>query len=153
MIKIYRFTTVCLLLLSAALFINLHSDIYVPENKPFFEFPTKYKDWRMVSESVFSQEILNVLKPTAYMFREYVSDSGVPVYLYIGYHGGGNGSGEIHSPKHCLPGGGWFKSFEQEIVFDTGNKKINVVKACYSMGEEKRYVFLLLPGKGKIADE
>ena len=137
MIKKERFIIVYLLIIITGSYINLHSDIAVPINRPFSEFPISNRGWQMLSQSVFSEEELNILKPTDYLYRDYLDPNGSHVQLYIGYHGGGENSGGIHSPKHCLPGSGWYKVLEKELGIDAGDKKVNLVKAVYQKGEEK----------------
>lgn len=154
MIKTSRFIAVYFLIMLTALFLNLHHDISVPTNKPFNEFPVNIKEWRMVSQSLFTERILNVLKPTDYMNRQYAGIDGIPVNLYIGYHGGGKNSGAIHSPKHCLPGGGWYKASEKKASVDIGDRKINLVAAVYQKGERKDLFLYWYQVKGKtLSDE
>lgn len=99
MIKNTRFIIAYLLITVTGLYINLHSDITVPMNKSFSEFPLDYKGWQMVSETKFDEDVLNKLKPSDYILRKYIGSERLPVYLYIGYHSGGKDSGEIHSRK------------------------------------------------------
>ena len=150
MIKQTRFFTVYILIIITGLYINLHSDITVPLNKSFREFPLHNKGWSMVSESIFTEDVLKKLRPTDYMLRKYIGPENLPVYLYIGYHSGGEDSGEIHSPKNCLPGSGWYKLKEDEISIDSGTKKIKVIKALYQKGEEKELFLYWFNVRGKI---
>src|SRR3972149_6331040 len=62
---------------------------------------------------------------------------GEVVELYVGYHNGGRESGEIHSPKQCLPGGGWFKLKEDETSVSSGGRDIRFVKAVYQKGDAR----------------
>ena len=137
MIKFSRFIIVFILLGAAGLYVNFHADITVPMNRSFTEFPTAVGQWRMVSQDEFSENILEVLRPTDYLSRTYVGGDGRKVELYIGYHGGGKSGGEIHSPKHCLPGSGWYEASSSRSEMDVGSGKINLVRAVYQKGEEK----------------
>lgn len=132
-----RFILVYALFSASALFIVLHRDTYVPTNRPFSEFPEKVQSWQMSKLNRFSDNILAVLKPTDYLFREYKDTSGKDVSLYIGYHGGGKKSGEIHSPKHCLPGSGWYEVSTGRSALSIPGGTINLVKAIYQKGENK----------------
>ena len=109
MISLFRFIVVYALLGSAALVIAFHRDIEVPINRPFSEFPRMFQSWHMTNQIEFDADILSKLKPTDYLYRQYIDSSGKAVDLYIGYHGGGKDVGEIHSPKNCLPGSGWYE--------------------------------------------
>ncbi len=136
MIGKWRFIIVYILLALVGLYINLHADVTVPTNKPFSEFPVQAGSWRMTGQSEFSADVLNVLKPTDYIARQY-EGGGSRVGLYIGYHGGGKESGGIHSPKHCLPGSGWYEVSTRRDTLDVGTERINLVRAIYQKGESK----------------
>ncbi len=149
MIKKHRFFIVYALLIAAALFVHLHEDVAVPVSRPLAEIPKQEGDWRMVSQSNFSDSVLEVLKPTDYLARSYVDKNGNRVGLYLGYHGGGPDSGPIHSPKHCLPGSGW-----QEVSTETGElavdgKNIHLVRAVYQNGYSNELFIYWFQVKGK----
>ena len=137
MIKTWRFIVVYLLMVAAGLYVHLHKDITVPTIMPLREFPTTNGEWRQTSRGEFSDEILQVLKPTDYLSAQFVNPQGDSVNLYIGYHGGGKGGGEIHSPKNCLPGAGWLKLSEQVLSLKINGRDLPVVQAVYQKGGEK----------------
>lgn len=137
MIKSSRLIVVYILIMIAGLYIYVHSDITVPMSKSFREFPLNLNGWKMKSESIISDEVLNKLRPTDYVVRAYMKTGYIPVNLYIGYHSGGKDSGPIHSPKHCLPGAGWLKLKEDKVEIDVNSKKINIVKALFQKGYGK----------------
>jgi EpsI family protein len=153
MIKLSRFIIVYVLLGIVALYINLHSDIMITTNKPLTEFPVNNKGWRMFSEAAFSENVLSVLKPTDYLSRQYVSPDGNKVSFYLGYHGGGKESGGIHSPKHCLPGSGWYEVSSRQRAIVNGGKKINLVEAVYQKGENKELFLYWFQVRGKTLDD
>lgn len=126
-----RFYLVYLLLIAAGIFVYLHEDVSVPANKPLSEIPTKHNGWVMTGQARFDERVLEVLKPTAYLSRSYVNESGQQVNLYLGYHGGGPDSGPIHSPKHCLPGSGWLELGDEKASLPVGNQQISLVRAVY----------------------
>lgn len=137
MIKNSKFIIIYLLMAAAAFFINFHKDIEIPTNRPFSEFPLQVQSWRMSSQAEFSNDVLNVLKPTDYINRQYRGSDGTQVGLYIGFHGGGKGSGGIHSPKHCLPGSGWYEISTKRDKLNMPEGKLNLVYSIYQKGENK----------------
>ena len=122
-----RFVTVAILFLAAAAYIYLHSDINVPTNRALTNFPAQLGSWKMSGESFMSDAVLATLKPTDYLSRTYVNNSGDHVTLYVGYHGGGEDVGEIHSPKHCLPGSGWFEVNSDKRQIETAGTSWHLV--------------------------
>jgi EpsI family protein len=141
MSSLMRFVIVYALFTAAALVISFHRDSNVPINHSFSDFPKQVQSWRMTNRSEFSAAVLNVLKPTDYLSCLYKDVAGETVNLYIGYHGGGKGGGEIHSPKHCLPGSGWHEVSSRSGEIEVPGGTINLVRAVYQKGDNSE-VFL-----------
>jgi len=138
MINRSRFLIVYILLIGAGLYVNLHAESPVPINKPFSTFPSQVGGWRMVSEMQFSKQVLDVLKPADYLSRSYTSTGqGREVEIYIGYHDGAKGGGGVHSPKHCLPGSGWYEASSRRTSLEINGNDIDLVEAVYQKGETK----------------
>lgn len=149
-----RFMIVYALFAAAALVITLHSDLNVPINRPFSEFPQSVRSWQASNSSEFSANVLSVLKPTDYLYRQYKNVAGKTVSLYIGYHGGGKGGGGIHSPKHCLPGSGWYEESSRRMRIVTPGGVINIVRAVYHKGDSKElFLYWFQVRERSISDE
>lgn len=136
-----KFACIFILLTAVALYLNLHKDLEVPINKTFDQFPRVLSGWRMTREFAMPDNIQKVLKASDTLTRRYVTAEGETVDLYIGYHGGGKESGEIHSPKQCLPGSGWFEHSTLRRSLEVQGEKVNLVQAVYQKGES-RLLFL-----------
>lgn len=148
------FIAVYLLLVAGGLYIHLHQDLTVPINKPLERFPVSVQQWRMTGESRLSEDVQNELKATDVLLREYANPQGDRVTLYIGYHAGGKGSGEIHSPKHCLPGGGWHEVSSGPTTIETGADRLNLVRAVYQKGDGSELFMYWFQVRGKsVSDE
>ena len=132
---------ICLIMMAVGLYLNLHQDISVPMNTSFSAFPSDIGGWRMTGESFLSDSVQKVLKATDTVSRQYVSNDGKKVSLYIGYHGGGKESGEIHSPKHCLPGSGWYEVSSEKTGLGLNGETLNLVRAVYQ-NADSRELFL-----------
>lgn len=125
------------LLIVTVLFINLRTNLSVPINRPFSQFPEQIGSWQMSSRQEFSANIIKVLMPTDYLSRQYKGPAGSDVSLYVGYHDGGPQSGGIHSPKHCLPGSGWHEVYTKRGTLETPNGLLDIVRAVYQKGDTK----------------
>lgn len=149
-----RFAILYLLCGLTALYLFLHADRVVPVNKPLAEFPRTVAGWQMTGQSEFSAGVLDVLKAADYLSRQYTNAAGSRVSLYLGYHSGGKGTGGIHSPKHCLPGSGWFELSSDRGSLDLGAERLKVVRAVYQKGEQKELYLYWFQVKGKtLSDE
>jgi EpsI family protein len=145
----YRYYVVYALLTAAGLFVYLHGDLAVPVNRPLAEIPQQQGVWRMVNQTRFDDQVLEVLKPTDYLARSYVDRDGNRLGFYLGYHGGGPDSGPIHSPKHCLPGSGWQEISTETGALSVGGQNINHVRAVYQNGYNRELFLYWFQVKGK----
>ena len=150
----WRFYLLYILLAGAGLYMHLHSDIAVPSARSFQEFPALHNGWRMTGNAEFSQEILDVLRPADYLVRQYVDQDGRRVDLYVGYHSGGKDSGAIHSPRNCMPGGGWHQTSSTAKRLDTGEAEIALVRAVYRHGERSElFLYWFQVGSRTLSNE
>lgn len=100
-------TTVLVGLSAAALYYNPERVDVVPERESFALFPDKLGDWRG-KHSKMDQIIIDSLNFDDYLVSDFVnSDDQSAVSLYIGYYGIQRADKVPHSPRACLPGGGW----------------------------------------------
>ncbi len=96
------------LLLGAFLFLHLRSaGEAVPIREPLDSLPTVLGGWQARQGTILEADTLNVLKVDDYVMRRYVDGSGRSVWLYVGYWATQRKGADIHSPKNCLPAGGW----------------------------------------------
>ncbi len=145
-----RFAVLYVLLALTGLYLHFHADMLVPAKRPFREFPARNQGWRMVSQSGFSAAVLDILKPTDYLARSYADAEGGYASLYIGFHNAGG----VHTPRHCLPGNGWYRISEKETSFFVNGKLLRFVRAVYQKGEEKELFLYWYQMKGKsLSDE
>lgn len=137
MIPARHFLVLLAMLLATGFLLRGELTRAVPLNRPFAEFPAAHAGWTMKGEDVFSAEVLRQLKASDYLARTYAGPDGQTVNLYVGYHNGGKEAGEIHSPKHCLPGSGWalVSSRSRQLPLEGGS--LEVVQAVYQRGADK----------------
>ncbi len=149
-----RVAVVLALLAGAAVFINFHKDLEVPLARPFAEFPAVHKGWRMAAQSNFSDDVLNLLRPTEYLSRRYVRSDGASVDMYLSYFDGSPEGGRIHSPKNCLPGGGWAELSSERVQMNIDGETVNLVRAVYGSGDDKEVLYYWFAMRGQtISDE
>jgi EpsI family protein len=79
----------------------------VPIRQPLAVFPQVVGEWQGQETVPMEESVLGILKLTDYVMRRYADPSGHSLWLYIGYWETQQRGAQIHSPKHCLPGGGW----------------------------------------------
>ncbi|MEW6331948.1 MAG: VPLPA-CTERM-specific exosortase XrtD, partial [Pseudomonadota bacterium] len=78
----------------------------VPDRKTFADFPMQIGAWqgkRGQLESVY----IDALKFDDYLLADYVNSDGKMVNLYVAYYASQRKGESAHSPRTCIPGGGW----------------------------------------------
>ena len=148
-----RFVALYALLIAAGLYLQLHRDLGVPMKASFHQFPSQVSQWRMTEETRLSDQVQSVLKASDVLMRQYVNPQGERVELYIGYHDGARGTGEIHSPKHCLPGGGWHELSSQRTQMAAAGDRLNLVKAVYQKGDNSELFLYWFQVRGRSVSE
>lgn len=119
-------------------FAPLHHD--VPLRKPFASFPLQVNGW-YGKEFGFDDAVLDKLKVSEYMSREYAKPPR-QVGFYVGYYTAQREGAQIHSPKHCLPGGGWRSVSERKVSERLpGFGPVHYAESVYQKGDD-RQVFI-----------
>jgi len=78
----------------------------VPIRKPLDSFPGALQEWQGRGGVIFAPLVMQRLKSTDYLMRRYQDPAGRSLWLFIAYWSSQR-KGAQHSPKYCLPGGGW----------------------------------------------
>lgn len=98
----------CGLLVGTLVFLQLRSyGEAVPIHKPLAQLPQMVGQWKGMEDATLEADVLSVLKLNDYLMRRFQHENGQSLWLYIGYWDTQRKGAQIHSPKHCLPGGGW----------------------------------------------
>jgi EpsI family protein len=124
-----------------ALFVNFNSfHEVIPLKKALHDLPVKWKGWTG-KDYYFDDIIMDKLNVTSYIMRGY-RRGGNKVSLYIGYYASQKKGSQIHSPKNCLPGSGWFKISERKrtIRIDAG-EDAHFIEAVYQNGDAQEVFY------------
>jgi EpsI family protein len=144
------------LLVGAFLFVNVYSHgEAVPIRRPLDSFPAELGSWRGQESTLLSEEVLDILVPTDYLLRRYEDGARRSVWLYIGYWETQRKGAQIHSPKNCLPGGGWEPLEGSVVPVEIGpGKTIEVNRYLLEKGTDQMLVLYWFQSQGEaIAGE
>ena len=72
-------------------------------------------------EDFFSEQTYRVLSATSTTLKRYVDETGTEYDLFVAYFDSHRFGAGIHSPLHCLPGGGWRIEQQEPFVLDFGD--------------------------------
>jgi EpsI family protein len=96
---------------------------------------------------------LDALKLSDYILADYVGTDGQAVNFYVAYYDSQRKGASVHSPKSCLPGGGWrIKEFGQVAVDGAGSTgaSISVNRAIIQMGDVRQLVYYWFQQRGRV---
>ena len=94
----------------------------IPDRQAFSEFPVIIGDWRGRPDRL-EQIYLDVLKLDDYVIADYVNSKGERVNFYSAYYASQRSGESAHSPRSCIPGGGWL--IDQHTVVPLANVSFN----------------------------
>jgi exosortase D (VPLPA-CTERM-specific) len=105
----------------------------IPRHVSLGSFPMVLGEWRG-RDNVIEHPVLDQLKLTDYIMSTYFNAAApYPVDLYVAYYGSQRKGASVHSPRACLPGGGW-------VIEDFGQRQIAGARADGSPLEVNRAV-------------
>ncbi len=130
-----------------------------PARTDFTEFPLQMGAWRGQRghlEAVY----LDTLKLDDYILADFVqagsaqaaASGAAPVNLYVAYYASQRTGESAHSPRSCLPGGGWriLELTEREVAGVTNNGvPLRVNRAIVQQGAARQLVYYWFQERGR----
>lgn len=101
----------------------------VPEDLavPLARIDSTIDGWTRFSDEKLDPGTLRTLDAASYLSREYKKD-GMELGLFIAYYAQQRAGESMHSPKHCLPGGGWEIWREDSALIPISGQRVKVNK-------------------------
>jgi EpsI family protein len=123
-----------------------------PQRLNFTEFPTQLDAWKGrvgKLEAIY----LDALKLSDYALIDYTDVKGEMVNFYAAYYESQRKGQSAHSPKSCLPGGGWvmeqFGPLAVEGVSIAGSP-LTVNRVVIAQGESRQLVYYWFQQRGRL---
>lgn len=116
-------------------------------------FPHEIEEYRLLSSSQATFEVIELLGLDDYIHFAYQDSIGNLVGLYVAYYKAVGVDGGYHSPKNCLPGGGWGIDTIQEVSLNVGiegEKQSTVSKMIIRNGSQFQVVLYWYQNRGRI---
>lgn len=123
----------------------------IPQRVGFDEFPMNIGEWQGRRLSM-EQEYVDTLKFTDYLLADFhkAGEKGT-VNLYSAFYASQRQGASIHSPRACLPGGGWDVKSMEVVSLDLGPSigTLNVNRALIQKGDQSQLVYFWFPQRGR----
>lgn len=103
----FAFGVIALVTMSTVFYLQLSSpEASIPKRSQFTSFPF-HLDQREIYPELLSKSVKDVLRADDYFIADYKKPEAADINLYIVYYENQKDGSALHSPKACLPGGGW----------------------------------------------
>jgi exosortase D (VPLPA-CTERM-specific) len=142
---------VLLAFVAVTLFIPRPTELF-PERASFNEFPMTLGVWsgrRDSLEGIYQ----DALKLDDYLLANYAQDTGGPINLYIAYYNSQRKGEAVHSPRSCLPGGGWqLRDFDQRTLGNVSidGRPLRVNRTLIELGNQRQLVYYWFQQRGRV---
>jgi exosortase D (VPLPA-CTERM-specific) len=123
-----------------------------PPRTSFMDFPMELGPWAGRRESM-EGVYIDALKLDDYLLADYADGSGNTVNLYMAYYNSQRKGEAVHSPRACLPGGGWqLSGFDQRTLADVrvGPRPLRVNRTVIALGNERQLVYYWFEQRGRV---
>lgn len=129
-------------------------EVRIPERASFSTFPLVIDSWSGYDSVIDNQGILDALAADDYFLAEYRNrDDGSSVGLWVAYYEEQRKGRAVHSPRACLPGGGWqLETFEEYLLEDMGPAGEDYVinRSIIAKGDMRQLVYFWFVERGRI---
>lgn len=124
----------------------------IPERDELSTFPLLVDSWRG-NEVGIEQVYLDTLKLDDYLMAQFGRPGDIyPIELYVAYYDSQRKGASVHSPRACLPGGGWvIDEFDQRQIANVGpdGEPVNVNRVLISLGDNRQLVYYWFQQRGR----
>ncbi len=128
-----------------------------PERSGFAGLPLTLGEWRG-QDLAMDADVLELLNLTDHVMRVYArtgapesAQQAAPVWLYVGYYASQRTGATYHSPKNCLPGGGWqFQSMEVVTGAIPGLPDTPINKVVIEKGLDRQLILYWYQDRGRV---
>jgi exosortase D (VPLPA-CTERM-specific) len=123
----------------------------IPERRIFAEFPLRLDDWKGVTGRL-EENILASLNTEDYIISDYKNEAGDGVNFYIAYYADQAAGSAAHSPRACIPGGGWLiKDLSVRTIdnIQINGKPLKVNRLLIKKGDYTQVVYYWFQQRGR----
>ncbi|MDP8986464.1 MAG: VPLPA-CTERM-specific exosortase XrtD [Pseudomonadota bacterium] len=124
----------------------------LPSRATFVEFPMHLGAWTGHMGSL-ERVYLDQLKLDDYLLADYTEPAGRSINLYMAYYNSQRKGEAVHSPRSCLPGGGWqFREFDQRVLPEArlNGRALRVNRTLIELGNQRALMYYWFQQRGRV---
>ena len=123
----------------------------IPPRKNFADFPMTIETWRGKREKM-ERIYIDTLKFDDYLLADFTDGKGRVLNFYVAYYASQRKGESAHSPRTCIPGGGWQIKELSQVPIDgmtTNGKSFLVNRAIIRKGDDTQLVYYWFQERGR----
>ena len=124
----------------------------LPKRSHYFSFPMQIGEWAGRRDRL-SDLVLDNLELSDYILADYRKNTTTPVNLYIAYYENQRKGRSPHSPRVCIPAGGWqitrFNRITVPLQYQAKNG-VRINRVLIERGGQKQLVYYWFQQRGRI---
>ncbi|MEW8625386.1 MAG: VPLPA-CTERM-specific exosortase XrtD [Candidatus Thiodiazotropha sp.] len=135
----------------SSLYVNNQQQIQ-PDRHDFSRFPLQIGNWHG-DEDMLEEKYLKSLKLDDYIIGDYTNSFGSLVNFYTAYYASQQAGSAAHSPRSCIPGGGWQIDEVKEIDIPdllVNGEPLKVNRLVIMRGDSKKLVYYWFQQRGRV---
>lgn len=122
------------------------------QREPFVSFPSQIGTWNGRRDAI-EQIYLDTLRLDDYVIANFARDNRNPVNLYVAWYDSQRAGQSAHSPRSCLPGGGWRITRLDQVTVPgahVAGAPLRVNRAEIALGNQKQLVYYWFQQRGRV---
>ena len=124
----------------------------IPARTAFIDFPLTLGPWSGKTQSL-DGIYTDQLHLDDYLLADYDDGARQPVNVYMAYYNSQRKGEAVHSPRSCLPGGGWqLRQFDQRYIsgVNIGGKPLRVNRTIVELNGQRQLVYYWFQQRGRV---
>ncbi len=119
--------------------------------QPLAKLDSNLGQWRSAAgDQLLDTPTLDLLRPQDYLLRTYLNGQGRQCAVFVAYFGVQLEGAMIHSPRNCLPGGGWQIQSREEVLVPGPQGPYRVNHLVIAQEMERISVLYWYQGRGRV---
>lgn len=147
----YSLIASAILIALSSFYIQVRDEV-IPERTAFINFPEQIGEWQGKDDKL-EAIYVDSLKLDDYILADYTNKAGDKVNFYVAYYGSQQAGSSAHSPRSCIPGGGWQISEMNARQLDGINvagHPLVVNRLVIKRGDYKQLVYYWFQQRGRV---